>query len=203
MSYGGTAYIRHPKSGTEDEYFSYTCGHCGTKVAGIVLAVYTAPRLPVLWLLCTSCGDGSVRSSTGAILPGTAYGPIIEGVPELVSNAYEEARACISVDAFTSCELICRKILMHIAVEKGAEEGREFAHYLSFLSKQGYITPPMTKWVELIRKHGNKATHLIEEADRKRTESTLMFTAELLRLIYEMEHIAKEYTSEPKTGKES
>ncbi|GAH97296.1 unnamed protein product, partial [marine sediment metagenome] len=32
--------------------------------------------------------------------------------------------------------------------------------------------------------------------DQNRAESTLMFTAELLRIVYEMEHLAKQYTPE-------
>ena len=58
------------------------------------------------------------------------------------------------------------------------------------------ITPPMKGWVDLIRQHGNKATHSLESPDKKRAESTLMFTAELLRLIYEMEHLSMQYTEE-------
>ena len=30
-----------------------------------------------------------------------------------VAEAYEEARACMSVEATTAAELLCRKILMH------------------------------------------------------------------------------------------
>jgi hypothetical protein len=100
----------------------------------------------------------------------------------------------MSVTAFTACELICRKILMHIAVEKGAKEGETFASYLTHLETQGYVTPPMKSWVDLIRQHGNKATHKIESPDKGRAESTLMFTAELLRLTYEMDYLARKYT---------
>ncbi len=107
----------------------------------------------------------------------------------------------MSVSAYTACELLCRKILMHIAVEKGAKEGESFSEYLSILGEKGYITPPMGKWVDLIRQHGNKAAHLLEPPDRTRAESTIMFTAELLRLIYEMEHMANQYTPKPKTSK--
>jgi hypothetical protein len=91
---------------------------------------------------------------------------------------------------------MCRKILMHVAVEKGAVAGDSFLNYITHLEKEGFVTPPMSKWVELIRKHGNKANHELSTPDKKQTESTLMFTAELLRLTYEMESISKRYTSE-------
>lgn len=53
----------------------------------------------------------------------------------------------------------------------------------------------MKSWVDLIRQHGNNSTHKLAIADPKRAQSTLMFTGELLRLIYEMEHVAKQYTN--------
>ena len=54
----------------------------------------------------------------------------------------------------------------------------------------------MKKWVDLIRKHGNISTHKLESPEKTRAESTIMFTAELLRIIYEMEHIANSYDTD-------
>ncbi len=100
----------------------------------------------------------------------------------------------MGVGAFTATELLCRKILMHVAADKGANPGEPFAAYLDFLEKAGYVTPPMKGWVDLIRRHGNLAAHELPAPDQQRAESTLMFTAELLRLVYEMEYMAKRYT---------
>ena len=56
----------------------------------------------------------------------------------------------------------------------------------------------MKRWVDLIRKHGNEATHKLDAPDKARAESTVMLTAELLRVIYEMEHMASKYAG-PRT----
>ena len=101
----------------------------------------------------------------------------------------------MSVNAFTAAELICRTILMHVAVDKGAPEGESFAAYLAFLETHGYVTPPMKGWVDLIRMHGNASTHKLASPDKTRAESTTMFTAELLRLVYEMDFMAKKYVA--------
>ncbi len=53
-------------------------------------------------------------------------GPDIAGLPKDVEEAYNEARRCIGVKGFTAVELLCRKILMHVAVEKGAPQGETF-----------------------------------------------------------------------------
>jgi hypothetical protein len=197
MGYQGHRSVTKHDGSTKDGWYSYICGHCNTKVSGaVVCGYYEDEEPPIKWLLCPNCGNGSVLAKDGNVYPGVPFGPNIEGLPEDVLEAYKEARNCMTVNAFTSCELMCRKILMHVAVEKGAKEGDTFATYLSYLEEQGFVTPPMKGWVDLIRRHGNKATHSLESPDKKRAESTLMFTAELLRLIYEMEHISKQYTEE-------
>jgi hypothetical protein len=198
MKFSGLKQVEHSDYTKEESRHSYTCGHCNRPVSGVVVSTYRTVLGHVEWVLCTNCGYGSVLND-GNLYPGTVFGPVIEGLPKDVSDAYSEARNCYSINAFTSTELICRKILMHVAVEKGAKEKESFESYLTFLGEKGYITPPMTAWVNLIRQHGGKATHLIEKPDRKRAESTLMFTAELLRLIYEMEHLASQYTPKPQS----
>jgi hypothetical protein len=46
----------------------------------------------------------------------------------------------------------------------------------------------------LIRQHGNKSTHKLDSPEKERAQSTVMFTAELLRLVYEMEYMANKFT---------
>lgn len=202
MEYAGHRRVNKLDGSTEDSFFSYTCGHCGTVVSGAVVASYSygvqSDEHLIRWLLCPACVDGSVSTKSGVVYPGVPFGPSIQGLPPEVKSAYREARDCISFNAYTSCELICRKILMHVAVEKGADEGGSFAGYITHLENKGYVTPPMKRWVDLIREHGNRAAHVIENPSRERAESTIMFTAELLRLIYEMAHMSSKYA--PETG---
>ena len=196
MSFQGHRGVSRHDGSTPDSWLTYVCGHCNTQVTGAVVSTYAytpgnVTRF-VRWLLCPNCVGGSVQSG-GEIYPGAAFGPKIEGLPDEIVDAYQEARRCMEVNAYTAAELICRKLLMHIAVEKGADEGDTFAAYLSYLEGQGYVTPPMKRWVDIIRQHGNKATHRLEAPSQERAESTVMFTAELLRLIYEMEHMSNKF----------
>jgi len=64
-------------------------------------------------------------------------------------------------NAFTATVLCCRKLLMHIGVEKGAEKGKNFIEYVEFLSSKNYIPPDGKEWVDHIRKKGNEANHEI------------------------------------------
>jgi hypothetical protein len=195
----GHRYIEKPDGSTPDGWFTYECGHCGAKSSGAVLArVPTHQGKIIRWLQCTECHDGSVQIASGAILPGVAFGPDIEGLPADVAAAYREARNCLSVNANTAAETMCRKILMHIAVDKGAKEGDTFAAYIDYMAGQGYVTPPMREWVTLIKSHGNDANHRLPASDRDRAEGTLYFTAQLLRSVYEMGHLASRFTKPKK-----
>ena len=200
MSFGGYQYIHKLDPAKPDAWFSFTCGHCNRPVSGAVAAVMVYGGESIKWLQCTNpeCGKGSVLHINGTIIPGVMFGPNVQGLPTEVAAAYSEARRCMSVNAFTAAELLSRKILMHIAVDKGAKEGENFEPYISFLEAKGYVTPPMKFWVDLIRKHGNKSTHRLDPPEKDRAESTVMFTAELLRLVYEMEEMAKKYGPSPK-----
>lgn len=185
--------VTHHHSGTENAWYPYTCGHCNTRVSGISVTGYYEQGT-VEWLLCPNCGDGSVLTRSGNIYPSVLFGPDIVGLPENVADAYKEARNCMSVNAFTAAELVCRTILMNVAVEKGAKEKQSFVDYISYFQDKQLITPNMKVWVDIIRGHGGKAAHTLDKPDKERAESTLMFTAELLRLIYEMEHMSNKYT---------
>lgn len=191
--------IKTPDGSTQASWAKFTCGHCGTAVSGAVVAIHifnnppkSGNRTYIKWVLCPSCALGSTIIN-GQTFPGTAFGPKVDGLPEDVEAAYSEARRCIEVHAYTAAELICRKILMHVAVEKGAKEGESFVSYINHLETKGYVTPPMKAWVDTIRLHGNASTHKLKAPEKERAESTVMFTAELLRLIYEMDYMAKKF----------
>ena len=176
--------------GTSNPYWQpYQCPHCSQQVAGAVLVVAGDGTM---WLRCPSCTGGAVQVD-GVVYPSEPFGPQVEGLLGDVADAYEEARVCMGVGAHTAVELICRKILMHVAADKGAPAGQTFVEYVNHLEGAGYITPPMKPWVDLIRKHGNVATHELPRSDQQRAENTFMFTAELLRLIYEMDYMAQKY----------
>ncbi len=149
-------------------------------------------------LQCSNCTKSLKARITGStVVEVSVYGsaaPSLQGLPAELVEVYNETYRCLAAKCFTATELLCRKILMHVAVEKGAEEGKTFAFYLSYLQNEGYVAVQTLNWLELIRKHGNQATHAIATPDCERAEATFNFTVQLLRLIYEMEFLAAKYT---------
>lgn len=72
---------------------------------------------------------------------------------------YDEARNSYSVSAYTGVVLLCRKLLMNIAVELGADSGKRFIEYVDYLDENHYISRNSKIWVDKIRTTGNEATH--------------------------------------------
>lgn len=200
VDFGGHQHIGKPDPGSEDGWVAYDCYGCGAAVTGAVVARPIGAGAwgtsVIRWLWCNNCGAPAVRDEKSAIRPGTRYGPAVPGLPTDVQSAYDEARDCMSVGAYTGAELLCRKILMHVAVEKGLPAKNEkkraprFDACVDYLADQGYVTPPMRRWVDRIRENGNEATHDLDAPSKGRAESTVTFTAQMLNNVYGMEHLA-------------
>lgn len=164
----------------------YQCGHCGSKVGpdrGWYSVEQGGATDEVIYV-CSYCGrptyfDGTVQ------VPGVAYGNEVGHVPDDTSALYDEARRCFSVSAFTSAVMACRKLLMSIAVQSGADEGKPFIEYVDYLAGEGYVPPNGKAWVDHIRKSGNEATHEIKVKSRQDAEELISFVEMLLKFIYE------------------
>ena len=163
---------------------SYVCGHCGKNV-GPDKGYTAGPGVCIF--LCSYCTrptffDDAVESQ----IPGPLVGDRINHLPADVEALYNEARACVTVSAFTPAVLACRKLLMHIAVEKGAEEGKQFAYYVGYLNEKHFIPPDGKGWVDYIRKRGNETNHQIILMDKQDATALITFAGMLMKFIYEL-----------------
>jgi hypothetical protein len=122
---------------TSDARWKYTCGHCGNDVSGAVIAHATddVEAVRVRWLQCPTCHNGSVQTGVNTVYPGIPFGPVLQGLPAATEEAYDEARRCLTVSAKTAAEVMCRKILMHVAVDKGAGRARRSGSTLTICSR--------------------------------------------------------------------
>ena len=93
MSFAGHKGISRHDGSDAASWLTYVCGHCGTQVSGAVVATYAYKpgnvALYVRWLLCPNCIGGSVESNN-KIYPGSAFGPLIEGLPENLGEAVHQ-----------------------------------------------------------------------------------------------------------------
>lgn len=123
--------------GVPEAHLNLRCPLCRRKVQGAVIAVTNEGGVPlVAWVRCTNCHRGLVVND-GQLAPTGLAGEDVDGLPVETEQAYKEARLNVASGAFTSCELMCRKILMHVAVDKGAETNKSFAYYIDHLKGRG------------------------------------------------------------------
>ena len=176
-----------------DYTYQHKCGHCGLDVAGIVVASYSTRN--IRWVGCPACLKGSVVNSD-VITPTPFLGDDVQGLEDPIKGAYLEARKSLSSKSYTACVLMCRKILMNVAVNKDAPQKKQFIDYVNYLVEKGHITPTMQVWVDKIREIGNEATHEIPPPDDEKANTALTFTALLLRNVYETAHLLKPKTDD-------
>ena len=169
----------------------YVCGHCGRDVSSAVGFNGNIPErgststYRVASYLCHRCGKPTFFDRDNSQVPGPPFGRHVEKLPSDVAAVYDEARNCMKVNGYTAAVLCCRKLLMHLAHEKGAEEGRTFHEYVEYLSVAGYTPPDSKQRVHRIREMGNEANHEIKLMGRADAEELLTFIGMLLFFMYE------------------
>jgi hypothetical protein len=133
-------------------------------------------------------------------VPGPAIGNVVKDIAESsVGDIYEEARRAASAGSYTAAVLCLRKLLMHVAISKGAKPGDTFIAYVEFLAANNYVPPDAKDWVDHIRKRGNEATHEITIMKKEDAEELLAFSEMLLKVIYEFPAAMKRKYGPPTT----
>jgi len=201
---------------TSLDVFSFKCGFCGNRVASQIGAHNRhhlidgggdigRKVLRGAIRACTFCGKPTYfgqwfRWQTSGWeeidedreqIPGVVPGQPIEHMPDEVTQLYDEARQCFSLNAYTPAVLAFRKLLMHVAVDKGANQGQNFLEYVNYLDSKKYLGADGKLWVDLIRKKGNELNHEIVLMSEEDANNLLHFSGMLLKLVYEFPAMAK------------
>ena len=169
---------------------NYVCGHCGNSLSsndGYTKASNSdgSGATVAFIYICHHCLKPT-HFEEGKHIPGARYGEDVKGVSDSgVESLYKEARDSYSQSAFTASVLCCRKLLMHIAISKGAATGLKFIEYVEFLSSENYVPRDAKGWVDQIRLIGNEANHEIVIMTEEQAKDLLSFVAMLLKLVYE------------------
>jgi hypothetical protein len=172
----------------------YRCGHCGHPLASDKaflsiregIANHPHNQTPRIYI-CHFCTRPTFFDDEGSKQwPGASYGNDVEHISdELVAKLYDEARQCTTTNSYTASVMCSRKLLMHIAVSKGAPSNQSFAQYVDYLATNNYIPVDSRGWVDVIRSKGNEANHEIALMTKEDAEELISFSEMLLKLIYE------------------
>lgn len=178
---------------------SYTCGYCGNSIGSekAYLALSPGNAIAGYIYICHQCQKPTFFdiANGGTQTPGKTFGGEVNGIDdEAVKHLYQESRNSFAKNAFTATVLCCRKLLMHVAISKGAKAGKSFIEYVEFLSSNNYVPPDAKGWVDHIRKKGNEANHEIVIMSEEEAKDLIVFSEMLLKLVYEFPAASKKYT---------
>jgi len=165
----------------------YNCGFCGgnSNPDQGYFAKGSSNRKAFIFI-CPTCSLPTLLDDMEGQVPAPIMGGNIQGITDDgIQSLYNEARSITSVGAYTATVLLCRKILMNIAVQKGANEGESFISYVEYLDQKGYIPPDGKAWVDKIREKGNIVNHEIILMEQAEAKLILDFVGMLLIFIYE------------------
>ncbi|MGA2316832.1 MAG: DUF4145 domain-containing protein [Thermodesulfobacteriota bacterium] len=173
----------------------YTCGFCGNKVGPHLgyTAHYSGGGLKLFIYICPNCEKPTFFDLDKKQTPNVRIGNDVQGITDSgVAALYNQARDCTSLAAYTAATLLCRKILMNLAVQHGDMPGKSFVEYIDYLDTKGYVPPNGKAWVDRIRSKGNEATHEIRLIEESESFQVLKFTEMLLKFSYEFPSMLKE-----------
>jgi len=165
----------------------FKCGYCDNDISSEsgYVANTNDRNISRNIFICHTCEKPNFFDQNNHQTPGPAHGNSVKHVPEGINKLYNESRDCMKVGASTASVLLCRKLLMHIGVEKGAKEGLSFLEYVNFLSDKNYVPPDGKGWVDDIRKKGNEVNHKIVLTTVEDAKDLIDFLDMLLKIIYE------------------
>lgn len=169
-----------------------TCPYCHGEQSVVLAATREDAAPAVKWLRCVSCREGFVLRA-GSIVPGVEPLRVPQGVAGNELAVWREVRACLASGANSAAVLLCRKLLLHMAVEHGlpAKNDKDrapgFVECVDHLQAVGVMTSHMRPWVERVKDVGNEATHELVTISAPNALMVATFTEQLLVLAYEMD----------------
>lgn len=178
----------------------YVCGFCGSDITSnkgyYMTNSFNKHDCQYGYIyICHNCNKPSYITYDSQT-PGSSYGKCFKKEifnDNVVYELYNEVRNCIKINAYTSVGMCCRKLLMHIAVDCGAAEGKKFAYYVDYLDQNNYIPSNCKRWVDIIRNKGNEANHEIIILEEKDAKQLIQFIQIIISVIYEMPYQANLY----------
>lgn len=183
----------HWPNATSTQPHSYTCGYsnCQREVSSERGWVYSwAGRNIANIYICPNCKQPTlINHATQEQTPSVVLGGAVQKLPERIEALWSEIRNSTGVGAYTASVLAGRTLLMHIAVEQGAAEGKTFLYYVDYLVDNHYAPPKSKPWVDRIRAHGNEATHEIVLKTAADSKEIMVFLEMLLKFIYEFPNL--------------
>lgn len=171
---------------------AYAMGDCPQCSAHQFIVVARASSADQGWLRCMNC-KLALAVNDGVASPAQKPLRVPSGLPSDEEAVWGEIRECLGVGAYTASVMLCRKLLMHVAVahslpaKNGNDYAPNFKQCTEHLLKVGIVTERMKPWIERIKDVGNEANHELAPVGKDSALDVATFTMKLLELAYEMD----------------
>ncbi|MCH7472033.1 DUF4145 domain-containing protein [bacterium] len=163
----------------------YACGFCEKAVASEKGWITGASTPHWLILICPICAQPTFFGDEDLQLPRPKLGAPVEHLPPEINAVFEEARTCTEHDCYTAAVMLCRKLLMNVAVDKGAQEGKRFVGYVKYMVEKGMVPLDVESALEKVKDLGNEANHAVTQRSESEAQTILRFLEIVLRMNYE------------------
>ena len=169
--------------------FSFICWNCNKNVASEkgYSSYYRSSRgeLASILHICPNCNAPNVQDEEANFILSPLIGTEIKNLSKLIETNYNEIRKCMQARCFNAAIMLMRKMIMHIAVEEGDKEGKNFIVYVDFLCNQGIVPKKSRSKAESVKDIGNSANHEIEDKTEEEAKNCFEFIELLLKVNYE------------------
>lgn len=170
-----------------------TCPHCGLKVAGIIHCFIEREIFPskndklYSILECPSCGKPIIYQINEALtFPSGLVLRNVKNLPNAIDTIYREVNTAIGSGCYTAAVGLARTAINHIAVDKGADENKNFQYYVQYMVDNHFVPPNAHNWVDKIRIMANESVHDLRIWKCNDAVTIGQFLMYLLIFVYEL-----------------
>jgi hypothetical protein len=158
-----------------------------TEYHGDVLYIARCRRCNSPFLLHQSLhsvlGEFETVTSEELLYPQASRLPL-EGVPQAIDHAYQQALRCYAAASYDASAMMCRRSLEALCAELGEKKG-SLQSKLDALHDLGKIDSLLIRWAHGVRALGNEAAHDTHvDLSREDARDALDFTEALLLYVF-------------------
>lgn len=179
--------------GIATKHKTYSCGSCGGTTTGRVLCEVErridSAKILWCWCSCEKAEPTILIEKDGAVmtqLPTAREFHKASDWPPDLATLYEEAAKAYSAGAYTASSMICRKLLMACACDKGEADGKPFTAYVDFITSNVIAYPQAKAAIDAIRTIGNEANHHVTFVNQADATRAMKIVTYMLNTIYSL-----------------
>jgi len=134
---------------------------------------------------CKNCVLIKINDKRSSVFPNPLPTPTDERIPEKIRKDIDEAKICLSVNAFRACAGMCRRALQQACILKGASPKKRLEEQIDELAERGVITQDLKDLAHTVRWVGNDALHPENpEVTEEDAEEMLNLTEQFMDIIF-------------------